>query len=153
MKFTYALLLMLMSGTLFLSSCGDDEVDPNEDLNNRLEGEWDVQSFFLKGAFSFEAIGNGFQSVTLEFEKQGPDDGEYEITYIYTNGTTDTEEGDYEIENDGTEISLMPRNSSADDEEYDIEIDGDDLEMEGRFDLPIDGVVTSTLVEIEAERD
>ena len=149
MKFTYALLLMLMSGTLFLSSCGDDEVDPNEALNNRLEGQWEVSSFLGRSTIGVEFMGSLYSNYEMEFEKQGPDEGEYEFTRFYVDGTSDRIEGDYEIENNGTELVLMPTNADLQDEEYDIEIDGDDLELDGVF--QVDG--SSVRVIVEAERD
>lgn len=149
MKFTKLLFLCLLgTGTLFVSSCGDDDLDPNEETNNRLDGDWEVTSFVGQGAVTSELLGNGINSVDLRFEKQDAFDGEYRFDFVFDNGVADVIRGDYEIENSGREIVLMPADNSTD-EEYDIEINGDDLEMDGLFDF--DG--SATRVIIEAERD
>lgn len=143
---------LLICAALLTFACGDDETNPNEDLNNRLEGDWEVESFIgIGGSGSVELIGNSYSSINLDFEKQGPADGEYVFTFISTpnfGGSTAVVRGDYEIENNGTEITLMPDDNSGD-EEYDIEIDDDDLEMDGLFTFDTGAI----RAQIEAMRD
>ena len=133
-------LLLCLFATLSFAACGDDDTDPNEDVNNRLEGDWKVESFEARGV---ELMGNGVTSFDMEYDKQGPTTGEAEWTIIYSDGRTDRTEGDYEIENEGQEIDF-------DGDDFDIEIDGDDLELEGTIFIQGEGNVNVT---IEAERD
>ena len=152
MKFTRIFFLLLAAASLTFSACGEDEVDPNQATNDALNGEWEVESFIaIGGVGSSELMGNSFTSVELDFDKQGPFDGEYSFTFIATpanGGTTAVIRGDYEIENNGTEITLMP-DGGGDDEEYDIEINGDDLELDGLFTFD-SGALRA---QIKAERD
>ena len=124
-----------------------EEVDPNEEVNNRLEGDWEVRSFQASSNGSAEFMGNVFQRVELEFEKTGPAAGEYTFTFVDVNGNTTVSRGDYELQNSGGELNLEPDNGSQD-EEYDIEFDGDDMELDGFFDYG----GGSTRAVIEAER-
>ena len=131
---TRCVFFALISATLFVSACKDD-VDPNVDINNRLEGDWEVESFRVDGV---EFVPASINSFDMEFDKQGPMDGEFQWDLTSTNGNSQRFEGDYEIENSGTEIDLEG-------DEMDIEIDGDELRLEGT----IDGEAW----EIRAERD
>lgn len=125
MRISRLLFLLLLSSTFFVTSCGDDDdLDPNEALNNRLEGEWDVTSWTIDGVETIPALINSF---TMEFDKEDPNGGETDWTIIDRDGDTQRFRGDYEIENAGTEIDI-------DGDELDIEIDGDELELEGTFD-------------------
>ena len=142
----YALLLFVGSA-LLVSGCKED-VDPNEDMNNRLEGDWEVRSFVASGNGSLEFMGNVFQRVDLEFDKTGPTIGDYEFTYVDVNGNTSIDRGDYEIQNSGEELTLES-DGASEDEEYLITIDGNDLELDGFFDY--DG--SSYRVVIEARKD
>ena len=129
-------LLLCLFATLSFAACGDDDdVDPNEETNNRLEGEWEVDSWTVDGV---EVMGSLVTSFDMEYEKQGPTDGEVEWTIIGGNGATSRVDGDYDIENSGTEIDI-------DGDDFDIEIDGDDLELSG--------TVNAERWVIEAERD
>ena len=127
-------LLFIAMGILATTGCQEDE-DPNEATNNRLDGDWEVESWTLDGT---EVMNSLVVSFEMEFDKQGPTDGETEWTVIRNNGTTDRTEGDYQVENDGTEIDF-------DGTDFDIRIDGDELELEG--------IVNGVRWEIEAERD
>ena len=126
--------LFLLAATLLVSGCKDD-VDPNVDVNNRLEGDWDVESFTVDGT---EYMGSVVTSFEMEYEKQSDTEGEAQWTVIYSNGTTERTEGDYEIQNSGQEIDF-------DNTDLEIEIDGDELTLEG--------ILDGFRVEIEAERD
>ena len=126
--------LFLLAATLLVSGCKDD-VDPNVDVNNRLEGDWDVESFTVDGT---EYMGSVVTSFEMEYEKQSDTEGEAQWTVIYSNGATERTEGDYEIQNSGQEIDF-------DNTDLEIEIDGDELTLEG--------ILDGFRVEIEAERD
>jgi hypothetical protein len=146
-RFDFYLLLLLAGGLTTFSACEED-TDPNEAANNRLNGEWNVESFVAQGATTSELMGNVYTRIQLEFEKSGADDGEYEFTFVSTGGSTAVGTGDYEISDDGTELELEPDDGSPD-EEYDLEFDGDEVELDGLFQLPNQSVRAI----IRAERD
>ena len=121
-------------GSLFIASCDEDE-DPNEVTNRRLEGDWEVQSFTVDGV---EQLVTG-ASFDMEFEKQDPTNGDFEWNF----GAAGLFEGEYEIESNGEEVEFEFEAGGQFD--MDIEIDGDDLELDGR--------VNNERWVIEAERD
>ncbi|WP_116127713.1 hypothetical protein [Lewinella sp. IMCC34183] len=133
------MLLFFLGSSLFLTSCNKDEddvtVDPNIEVTTQLEGTWDVESFTEDGV---EYIGADITSFEMKFEKEGPSEGEVEMTIIYSEGDVERETSDFKIKNNGKEIRL-------DESDLEIEIDGDDLTLEGNLD--------GWRVEIEAERD
>lgn len=127
-------LALLALGTLALTACEDD-LDPREEANNRLQGDWDVTSFTRDGV---EFIGAGISVYEIEFEKSDAFEGEAEENIIYSSGESERFDLDYEIEDDGNAIEYG-------DNDLDLEVDGDDLTMSGN----VDGF----RFEIEAERD
>ncbi|MEL6276067.1 MAG: hypothetical protein AAFU03_13285 [Bacteroidota bacterium] len=120
---------------LTFSSCNNEDTDPNESINNQLEGDWEVESFTIDGEERMNFTHNSFD---MEFSKEGPASGEAQWNIIFTDGSTFNSEFDYEIENEGQEIDF-------DGDDFDIEIDGDDLELSGN--------VSGARWIIEAERD
>ena len=103
--------------------------------NNRLEGDWEVTSFTMDGV---EQILTG-STFDREFEKEDPDNGEFEWNF----GAEGVLRGDYEVESNGEELELDFEGGGR--INMDIEIDGDDLEL--------DGLVNNERWVIEAERD
>lgn len=126
--------LLALALVVTLGACKKD-TDPNEATNNALQGDWEVNSWTVDGT---EQMNFSVASFDMEFTKQGPADGETEWTIIDTGGGTTRIEGDYDIENSGTEIDI-------DGDEFDVEIDGDELELRGNF--------NAELWIIQAERD
>lgn len=126
-------LLALAMGSLFIASCDEDE-DPNEVTNNRLQGDWEVQSWTVDGV---EQIVTG-SSFDMEFEKGDPTNGEFEWDL-----GTENFDGEYEIESNGNEIEF--EFDAGGQFDMDIDIDGDDLELDGR--------INNERWIIEAERD
>lgn len=133
--FRTPLLCLTALATLALASCDDDDLDPREEANNRLEGDWDVTSWTLDGS---EAIGFTVTSFEMEYDKEDAFDGEAEWTILAADGRTTRVSGDYEIEDEGRGIEV-------DGDDFDLEIDGDRLE--------ISGAVNGVRWDIEADRD
>ena len=125
-SFTRIALWTVVLCPLMVVGCKDDDTSPGEDTNNRLEGEWNVISFTQDGVELVGAAAN-FQSVTYEFEKESALGGEVESTFLLNSGQTSLDEEDYELNEDGDELSL------DDGEQYDIDVDDDDLELEGNI--------------------
>ena len=128
--------LLALAGACTLgTACDDDDVDPNEDVNNKIQGDWEVESYTIDGV---EQIQFTISRWDMEFTKQGPADGETEWDIVGGNGATSGGEFDYDIENAGTEIDI-------DGLEFDVDVDGDDLELSGN--------INGERWVIEAERD
>ena len=128
--------LLALAGVCTLgTACDDDDVDPREDANNRLQGDWEVTSYTEDGE---EQLDFTIAAFDMEFEKEDPFEGEFDWDVVYTNGAQDPIRGEYEIEDNGTVIEINGI-------EYDLELDGDDLEMAGR--------VNAVRIIIQAERD
>ena len=117
-----------------LHSC-KEEVDPNEAANNAIAGNWEVTSFTSNGTELMQIAVTSFE---MEYMKQGPFDGETEWTLFLIDGSASKTEGDYQIENSGSEIDI-------DGDDFDLEIDGDKLEIQG--------ILNGERVIINAERD
>lgn len=129
----YSLMLTLILSFTFIQ-CSND-VDPNEEANNNLEGTWDVESFRVDGV---EQILYTINSFEMEYRKESENSGETEWTLVDIFGSTTSVEGDYIIMDDGRRI----------------EIDGDELnlEIDGTF-LTIDGNVGGEFWEMDAEKE
>ena len=134
-------LLLLLGGPVLLTGCKKDEddvtVDPNIEINSQLQGNWEVTSYTSDGV---EYLGTIFQSLDMDFEKEGPSEGEVEMTLVDSEGSTLIETTDYTVRNNGKEIDL------EDVMEFEIDLDGDDLQLEG---IDEDGY----RVVIKADRD
>ncbi|MEM6879228.1 MAG: lipocalin family protein [Bacteroidota bacterium] len=135
------LFLLLIPILMLATACNNDEdIDPNEDMNNRLEGEWEVESFTTDGV---EQIGTSYSSFTIEFDKDGPIDGEVEWDLVGLSSLSEQIEFAYEVESMGMELEM--REPGGVELEFEIEMDGDELEMTATF--------SGQQWEIEAERD
>ena len=117
-------LLLCLFATLSFAACGDDDTDPNEDVNNRLEGDWKVESFTRDGVEQMNFVYNRF---LWEFDKDGPVDGEIEWDITLTNGSSSSSEFDYEVTDEGDELEIEG-------DDFNIDLDDDDLRLEGTVD-------------------
>lgn len=134
LKSVFTFLLLATFVVVFASGCKED-LSANEQLNNRLAGDWDVESFTIDGV---ELMQSEISSFTMEFTKQGAEDGETDWRITANGGNSGREEYDYSIENDGQEIDI-------DGDDFDIDLDGDELELDANID--------SERISIRAERD
>ena len=133
--------LLALAGVCTLgTACDDDDVDPNEDIKNRLQGDWEVESYTLDGV---EIIGAGVARYDIEFEKTDPFEGDFDQEIILSNGGTAPGRGEYEVRDNGSELRFEYDGGGRDD--YNIDLDGDDLTLTAN----IDGVNEI----IRAERD
>ena len=116
-------LLLLTLGALAFTAC-DEDLDPREEANNRLVGDWDVTSLTIDGVEQMQVFITSFE---MEYEKTDPFEGEGEWTLIGANGNVARSDGDYEIEDGGDGIEF-------DGIDFDLDLDGDDVEFEGILD-------------------
>ena len=133
----FRLPLLAVCGALILGNvaCSKDDdaaspvvnvepTDPRAELNDELDGDWDVESWTVDGV---EFIGSFVTSFEMEFEKQDDFDGEADWRIIYGDGGSDRLKGDYEVENGGREIDF-------DNIDIDVDMDGDEMTLEMTYD-------------------
>ena len=119
---------------IFLSC--DDKAEPDERINDTLQGEWEIISWTNDEE---EFIGMAFQSVTYEFNKESPNGGTLIITRVPIpgGGTTGVFRRPYEVINDGTQLRL---------DEGDLNLLLDNMR------LILSGLLDDVRVEIEGEK-
>lgn len=120
------LLLMLPS----LVSCEKDKPEqPVPTLKEKLVGDWEIKSFTIDGV---EVKGTFILASKMEFETYTGSNGDFEWSINYTDGTNDTQSGDYEVDEEDKEITL--ENNEGERLKFDVDLDGDDLELSGTLD-------------------
>ncbi len=128
---------LVLIGILAFGQACEKDVDPREETNNKLNGDWDVTSLTIDGS---ETIPAAISSFEMEFDKENAFDGSAEWTLIAARtGQTSKVKGDYDIQDSGTELNF----------------DGDDLEIDFRNDdrLELEGVINNQRWVIKADRD
>ncbi|MBL7809987.1 MAG: hypothetical protein JNN28_19345 [Saprospiraceae bacterium] len=131
-------LLMLVVPTM--TSCDKCKDDNDPTLKEQLVGEWEFKSFTFDGV---EAIGFIVNSSKMEFEEYSGSNGDFEWFLSYTDGSSENQTGDYEVDEEDKELEL--ENNEGERIKLDIDLDGDDLELSG--------IVDGERVLIKAERD
>ena len=118
-------LLLLASG---FTSCKKDKDDENN-LREAVVGDWEVTSFTIDGV---EVMGTVILASKMEFEAYSGSNGDFEWSINYGDGSSETQSGDYEVDQEDQEIELQ----SGDGETIKLEadIDGDELELSGNLD-------------------
>lgn len=112
--------LLLLS--LISFSCNN--VDPNEETNNDLVGNWNVTSLLVDGV---EQVGLTLNALEIEFKITTEFGGETEWLFYDLAGLPSNWESDYTIQSDGSEVII-------DGEVFNIEINDDQLELTGVVD-------------------
>lgn len=133
----FALLLLVASG---FTSCKKDKDDDKDNLRGAVVGEWEVTSFTIDGV---EVMGTIILASKMEFEAYSGSNGDFEWSINYGDGSSETQSGDYEVDEEDQEIELQ----SGDGEtiKLEAEVDGDELELSGNLD--------GERVVIKADRD
>ena len=126
-RFSYVFLLVF---PLLFSSCigrlfgdDDDDIPRAEEVNNQLQGEWEVTSWEVNG---IELIPDGVRSWPLDFDREEFDTGEVEwdVDFVRNDFQDIREDLSYQISADGDELT-MGNNT------FELDLDGDDMELEG----------------------
>lgn len=120
-----------------LSSCKKDK---KPTLRESIVGEWEIKSFTIDGV---ETKGTVVKASKMEFEKYTGNNGDFEWSISYTDGSTDIESGDYEMDEEDGEIEFKSADGNTLQLEFDL--DGDELELEG--------IIDGERVVIKADRD
>jgi len=110
--------LLFLFITTSLWQCKKDE-DHNQDVNNQLNGLWDVTSFKSNGVEQMQTIVATFQ---MEYLKETDSKGTTEWIIVSVLGDTDEHTGEYEITDDGGKLKLAG-------DEFDVEINNDLLTL------------------------
>ncbi|NJB86845.1 hypothetical protein GGR26_002622 [Lewinella marina] len=95
--------------------------DPSVELNNKLQGDWNVTSFTHDG---YEQMDYSISTLEMDFKKDGPTSGELKQSYVFVDGSTETETSRYEVKNEGQEVHINGKQFTAD-------LDGDEITLEG----------------------
>jgi hypothetical protein len=114
--------------------------DKKPTLRGEIVGEWELKSFTVDGV---ELKGAFVLASKMEFEAYSGSNGDFEWSINFTDGTSETESGDYTLDEEDAEVEL--ENSDGKHIKFDVEIKGDDLELSGTLD--------GERYELKAERD
>lgn len=133
-----ALLLLVLPG--FTSCDKDDDKENNSNLRVAIVGEWEITSFTIDGV---EVMGTIILASKMEFETYSGSNGDFEWGINYGDGSSETQFGDYEVDEEDKEVELQ----SNDGEIFKLEadVDGDELELSG--------ILDGERVIIKADRD
>lgn len=110
-----------------LVSCKKDKHEPT--LRENLVGDWEIKSFTVDGV---EAKGFIITTSKMEFEAYTGTNGDFEWFIAYVDGSSETQVGDYEVDEDDKEIEL--ENAEGDRLKFDVDLDDDELELSGIID-------------------
>lgn len=123
---SFSVITTLLLLIVTISACdSDQQTDPKEEINNQLDGEWNVSTFKIHGD---EQIGDEFSEIRFDFNKTGPIQGRSE--WVFEEGISPRRiwTYTYEIQSDGTQIEL-----TFDEDgfifDFEVDINSDELEM------------------------
>jgi Lipocalin-like domain len=134
----FGLLALLLPG---LVGCKKDkDVVKVPTMREQVVGEWEIESFTIDGT---EVKGSVVNSSQIEFETYTGSNGDFEWYFNYNDGTSETQSGDYEVDEVDAEISL--ESNDGDKLKLDLKIENDKLELSG--------IVDGERLVIKAERD
>lgn len=116
-------LLLLLTA---MTSCDKCKEDVKPTLKDQLVGNWEIKSFTIDGV---EVKGSIVTSSKMEFEKYSGSNGDFEWNIQYSDGSSETQSGDYEVDESDKEITF--ENQEGEREKFDFDLDGDNLELSG----------------------
>lgn len=123
----FSLLILLVPG---FTSCEKDKPEPPKPtLKQQLVGDWEIKSFTIDGV---EVKGSIVTSSKMEFEAYTGSNGDFEWFIGFVDGTSESQSGDYEVDEADKEIEL--ENNEGERIKFDFDLDGDDLELSGILD-------------------
>lgn len=129
-KINLTAIALLMLLALGFTSCKKDKDDNgNSDLRAAIVGEWEITSFTIDGV---EVMGSVILASKMEFEAYTSSNGDFEWSINYGDGSSETQIGDYEVDQEDKEVELQSNNGEI--FKLDVDIDSDDLELSGNLD-------------------
>lgn len=109
--------LLILSFTTLFTSCGEDDLSPNE----RLQGDWIATSFVVSGT---ETIGTINSGLTLSFTSNGDESGTFQETTFDLNGNSTSTALTYGVLDNGARIRIGSDTLNMDLTERDLRLDG-----------------------------
>lgn len=113
--------LVLISLSLLFSSCLRESP-----LARNLPGNWEITSYLLNGE---EQIGKNYQSIDYQFSTNREGKGTFSFEAIFNNGDSFNRKGNYELNDEGTEMSLMLPDSMNSRFPYMVDVDRKAINM------------------------
>ena len=133
----FAMLLLVLPAMTSCDKCKDDE---QPSVREQLVGEWEIKSFTIDGV---EVKGTIVTTSKMEFEAYTGNNGDFEWSIQFADGSNETQTGDYEVDEADKEIEF--ENEAGERQKFDYDLDGDELELSGISD--------GERVVLKAERD
>lgn len=130
----FLMLLLLLPA---FTSCKKDK-EPT--LRGEIVGEWKLKSFTVDGV---ELKGSIILASKMKYKSYTGTNGDFEWSLNYSDGSSETQTGDYTIDEEDAEIELF--NDNGDRLKFDVEIKNNNLELSGTFD--------GERYELKAEKD
>ncbi len=145
MKTTFSTLGMKAFSLLFLvlpalTSCDKCKDKDEPTVQSQLVGDWKIKSFTIDGV---EVKGTIVTASKMEFEAYTGNNGDFEWSISYADGTSEIQSGDYTVDVEDKEIDF--ENAEGEHQKFDFDLDGNDLELSGISD--------GERVILKAERD
>ena len=114
------LFILLLVATACFVGC-------KKDKSCAMEGNWDAKSITVDGV---ETVGAGINSATIEFEASENNVGDFNIDFLYIDGTSEKLTGEYEVK-EGDELRLTYNDGSF--EDWDFVVKNNDLTLTGNI--------------------
>lgn len=123
-----ALLLVVLAG---FSSCKKDYDNKNNlsSLGESIAGKWELSSFTIDGV---EIMGAVISASKMEFEAWNGSNSGFEWSLIYSDGSGETQTGNYEEDYEAKEVEIKSRDGAV--LKLDIDFNGDGLNLSGHLD-------------------
>jgi Lipocalin-like domain len=117
---------LLMLALVGFTSCEKDKKPTDRD---NIVGEWEIKSFTIDG---MEAKGPVITTSKMEFEAYTGNNGDFEWYIGYTDGSSELQTGDYEL--DEADQKIILEDNDGDRFKMDFDLNGDNLELSGILD-------------------
>jgi len=128
-KLSTKVLVVLLLVLPALTSCDQCKEEDKPSAREQLVGKWIIKSFTIDGV---EVIGSIVTSSKLELEAYSGSKGDFEWSILFSDRTSETQSGDYKIDEAEKEIDFEDKEGEH--QVFDYGLEGDDLELTGILD-------------------